>query len=529
MRMLMPRLPALFRLAPAVLLALGAATAAAAAAEEEARSGRRPAVKTAAKPVTKKTSAPAPAPQGNAAAGARPRPASSAGPLLLDEVLQSVRTQYPPYLAALIEQDIANGRVRQALGAFDLQLSAGAATQAAGYYDGTTGYAMVEQPLPFWGGSVYGGYRLSSGFLPNYNKDRTGTDGEGVLGFRLPLLKDTLIDKRRAALWQARIDQELASPIILRQHLDFMRAATIAYYGWVAAGQRLQLVEELLRVAKDRDAAIAEQVKRGASAPIVQIDNQRLVVSREIAVVQGVRRLQAAAIELSLFYRVAETAEPVVPARARLPRAFPPHAAPQESQLVADLAKALVLRPETRRIELAMEKAGIDRRLARNDLLPSVDLGVQAAQALTGTTPRDIERTEIEAKVEVKVPLQRREAKGRMQVVDAQIQRLANELRFARDRITADVRDSHSALSAAHAALGQTRRNVELARRLEQAENERLQHGATDLLALQIREQATFDARVLEVDAQAEYFRAQANYRAAIAAGAPYIPGLEGP
>jgi hypothetical protein len=38
-------------------------------------------------------------------------------PLLLPEVLASVQTQYPPYLAALIEQDIANGRVRQAMGA----------------------------------------------------------------------------------------------------------------------------------------------------------------------------------------------------------------------------------------------------------------------------------------------------------------------------------------------------------------------------------------------------------------------------
>ena len=101
--------------------------------------------------------------------------------LLLAEVLASVQSQYPPYLAALIEQDIANGRVRQAQGAFDVNLNAGGTMNLAGYYDGRTGYAMLEQPLPFWGGSVYGGYRLSSGFLPNYNKERTGVDGEGVL------------------------------------------------------------------------------------------------------------------------------------------------------------------------------------------------------------------------------------------------------------------------------------------------------------------------------------------------------------
>jgi hypothetical protein len=45
---------------------------------------------------------------------------SAEQPLMLDEVQASVRTQYPPYLAALIEQDIANGRVRQAQGSFAL-------------------------------------------------------------------------------------------------------------------------------------------------------------------------------------------------------------------------------------------------------------------------------------------------------------------------------------------------------------------------------------------------------------------------
>jgi len=445
----------------------------------------------------------------------------AAQPLLLPEVLASVHTQYPPYLAALIEQDIANGRVRQALGAFDLNLNASGNFTPTGYYNGQTGYAVLDQPLPFWGGNVYGGYRLSGGFLPDYNKDRTGTAGESILGFRIPLLKDGIIDKRRAALWQSQIEQELADPFILRQHLDFTRAATTTYYGWVAAGQRLALSEDLLRIARDRDSAIQEQVEKGASAPIVLIDNQRLVVSREIGVVQALRRFQASAIELSLFYRAQQSAEPIVAARNRVPSSFPPHPRPSETQLVADIAKAAIFRPEIRRLELMLEKSDIDRRLAKNDLLPNLDIGVQAARSTSGQTPADIERTELEARIEFKMPLQRRDAKGRVAIVDAQIERLHQEKRFARDRISADVSDSFSALLAAYDALKMTRKNVELARQLQAAETERLKQGATDLLALQIREQAGFDAQVLEVEAQAEYFRAQANYRAAIAADAP--------
>jgi outer membrane protein TolC len=446
-----------------------------------------------------------------------------APPLDLAEVLESVRHQYPPQLAVLIEQDIANGRVRQAQGSFDLNLNMGGASSLAGYYDGRSGYATLEKPLPFWGGNVYGGYRLSSGYLPNYNKDRTSLDGEAVLGFRIPLLRDGTIDRRRASLWQAQIDQELADPLILRQYLDFVRAASLAYYGWVAAGQRVLLAEHLMRLAKDRDAAIGEQVRSGASAPIVQIDNQRLVVSREIGVVQAVRRLEAAAIEMSLFLRKKETAEPILLRRDRLPAAFPAHPKPDLNRLSADIDKALAARPEMRRIELTIRKTDIDKRLAKNNLMPSLEAGIQARQALGGKLAKETDTKEVEAKVEFKLPIERREAKGRLETAEAQLRRLDLEKRFAADRITADVRDSYSALSAAFDVLKHTSRNVDLAEQLENAENEKVRQGAADLLALQIREQATFDAQVLEVEALAEYFRAQANYRAAVAADAPAL------
>jgi outer membrane protein TolC len=57
---------------------------------------------------------------------------------------------------------------------------------------------------------------------------------------------------------------------------------------------------------------------------------------------------------------------------------------------------------------------------------------------------------------------------------------------------------------------------VELADRLAEAEKRRFEQGATDLLALQIREQAAFDARFADVEARADFFRAQADYRAAL-------------
>lgn len=98
---------------------------------------------------------------------------------------------------------------------------------------------------------------------------------------------------------------------------------------------------------------------------------------------------------------------------------------------------------------------------------------------------------------------------------------LVKEKEFARENIIADANDSFSALNAAYQALAQTTLNVELSEELELAEADKFKNGASDLLAVQIREQATFDARILEIDALNTYFKALADYLAAVAKDSP--------
>ena len=449
-------------------------------------------------------------------------PAFAEKTLGLEDILLSVRKQYPPLLAAWLQQDIANGKVRKAEGAFDPILSAALMTRPANYYSGLNGQVLLEQPLRNSGGSVYGGYRISSGFLADYDrKIRTADGGEAVLGVNLPLMRNRTFDDRRAAMTQAQLDRELANPAILRQYLNFLRASRISYYNWVAAGKRLAAAELILKVAKDRDAALGEQLKEGAIARIVKVDNRRLVVSRQIAVFNAKRSFEAASIALSLFHRDLKTGSTIMPTRDQLPDGFPPLLVFDELTLVNDRGRALFRRPEIRQIALLQAKAKVDQRLASNNLKPNLDLSVELNQALGGDLPSDIENTEITALVSFSVPIGRNEAKGRLEAINAHLAQLGKQKEFARESILADANDSFSALNAAYLALGQTSLNVELSEELEAAENDKLTNGASDLLALQIREQATFDARILEVDALNSYFKALADYHAAVAKDAP--------
>ena len=60
-------------------------------------------------------------------------------PLLLENVLFSVTNQYPPLLAALIERDIAAGRLKSASGPFDFNAFAKLFGTPIGYYETGTG------------------------------------------------------------------------------------------------------------------------------------------------------------------------------------------------------------------------------------------------------------------------------------------------------------------------------------------------------------------------------------------------------
>lgn len=442
-------------------------------------------------------------------------------PLLLDHVLASITNQYPPLLAALIERDIAAGRLKSASGPFDFNAFAKVFGNPIGYYEYGTADVGFEQFTGVWGSTVFGGYRYTGGNkLPDYYPNRTEGAGEIRLGMEVPLLKDGSIDRRRAAILKARLDQKLADPVIARQQLDFVRAGSVAYYNWVANGQRYRIASNLLQVARSRAVALTNQVQSGLIPKIALTDNERLVVAREISLVQSRRRFEAASITLSLFFRGPDEA-PITPGLDCLPPAFPEAPALSEQAVGPAIELALMRRPELRRIRLNREKLEVDRRLARNQMLPNLNAGVNISQDFGKEIYYDLTVPNLKAGLEFKMPLQRSEAKGRLAEVDGLLEQVSTDERFARDRIRTEIQDAYSAYLAAFDQTRQTRLNVELAEDLLTAEEDRFRLGATDLLAIQLREQAAVDAKNLDVDASADVFRSLADYRAATAADLP--------
>lgn len=444
-------------------------------------------------------------------------PGRPLGELRLAQVIESVNRSYPLLEAAFYARDIAFGEHLAAHGAFDIKLKGASENGPLGFYETYRNVVGLEKPT-YGGGSVFAGYRIGRGeFQPWYLERQTDKAGEFKAGVAVPLARNVEIDSRRAQLWRTELGQQLAEPEIRLQRIDFVRAATYAYWDWLAAGRRFQIATSLLKIAEDRHEAIRRKVEAGDTDPPVLQDNRRLIVSREAKQIDADRKLQQAAVKLSLFWRDA-LGQPLLAESSQLPE-FPRVSAPDESARDADIQSALANRPELRALDLLRQQLEIDLSEARNDLLPDLQAVVTASQDIgaPASSKNDKSEFELEAGLFLDVPVQRRKAQGKLTAVAGKLRQIAAKFRMTADKIAADVQVVHAALGATVQQVARARESVELANRLAEIERRKFDLGESDLLAVNLREQQAAEAQSTEVDALQDYFTALADYQAILA------------
>jgi outer membrane protein TolC len=444
-------------------------------------------------------------------------PSAASDVLELHDVVQSVEQRFPLIRAAEQERLAAEGERLAAAGGFDPSWKTnGVATPIGGYPSGRFD-TVVEQPLPFWGSSVFAGYRLGLGNFAVYDgKLATNQYGEVRAGARINLLRDGPIDRRRASIQRAEIGVDVATRSVDQQRLDAVRLGSFRYWDWVGAGRKVAISQAWLDLARTRDTGLARRVETGDLAEMERQDNQRAIFQRTAHVVASQRTLEQSAIELSIYLRT-ETGAPVLPRTSQLPRQIPEPTAFDAARLAEAERLAIARRPDLARIELQRQQAEVEERLATNQRRPAIDFVIMGAKDLGPGDPK-LDKPVLEAGVMIDIPLLNRTATGRSNAASAQVGRIETQTQLLRDRIVADVRDAVSAILAASERVKATRAEVDLAQSLSVQEARRLELGDGHTLFVNLREQAALDASLRYVDALVDWHKAMAAYRAATAA-----------
>ena len=120
------------------------------------------------------------------------------------------------------------------------------------------------------------------------------------------------------------------------------------------------------------------------------------------------------------------------------------------------------------------------------------------------------------AGVVFELPLALREARGAYRAARAELGAVDAELRQLRDQIAAELRAARVALETSRRAVALADAHVNVAHELAAAERTRLREGASDLLAVNLRELAVADAELARIDALATFQHALIDYRVAL-------------
>ncbi len=433
-----------------------------------------------------------------------------------EDVLASSAAHFPEILEGLANRRAVVSGALEARGAFDLVFESEGKQYASGFYNGREVGARLRQEIAPLGASIYGGYRVSDGTFPIYEDARfTNAGGELKVGVVFSLLRDRDIDERRFRVADAALALEQADLELLLTQVGVQHRALTAYWRWVAAGRQLAVYEELLAIARDRQKGLEEQVRSGARAQIFLTENLQNIARRQRLATEAERDFLAATNELSFYYRGAG-GEPVSPSRGALPPAQMLTARPPAPGVGADLPAIIAARPDLRALGVALQRA--ERRIAlnRNALLPRLEAMAEVSTDLGAVAEGGSSRDSTDAVVGLKfsVPIQRREAAGRLRRAEAEREALEQRRRRAEERLEIDLRNILLDLQTSATLLGVAAQEVDQSETMQRAERERFGSGASDFFLVNIREETAADARIRFYLAALEARIAGANYSA---------------
>lgn len=461
----------------------------------------------------------APPPAGAAdATNAKPLPPI---PLSLNEVLAWIDRSHPLLQGAGTEKVAARGKMLRALGAFepslvnDMELERfidknkpDLGTQTVGFNDtffdfrhqsGIRGSAGVRQSI---------GEALIPDLGFNNNKQQL------LLGGFMPLLRGLMINPENAELQRSGLADPRADVEIAQTRQDLFLAAASQYWEWVAAWKLADVQQRALKVADDRFNQIEGRAKKGLSAPLDAVEANQEVQRRKEILIGATRTVEQEQYKLSLF--LWENGAPMSPAGARVPdfpKAVP---LPLPETVKADKLAARSARPEVLAVGIEAKLNNIDLQLAKNNLLPSLDL-----EAAPSRTPEKfVLGLGYRFGAEFKMPFLQRKARGEALEAQGKADRLVLTQRFREQQVIVDVDNALSAVERAKQRIDAALQSLQLAKTLEEGERFRFSLGATSVLFVNLRERNAVDSENQWIRAVADYQRALALYQWAIGAWA---------
>ena len=283
-----------------------------------------------------------------------------------NELMAVIVKFHPVAKQAAIDVKIAKAEILAGRGGFDPQFKNETARKEFGgvlYYD----HQINGINIPTWYGiDLFAGTEKITGDMVNPEETKGSIT---YMGFSVQPFQNLLMDKRRAALLQAKNFHQLTQLQKLVVVNDLLKEALYAYWEWWEKYHVAQVIKAGLSNAERRFELIKTAFQLGDRSAIDTLEAFTQVQSFEIKLSEAYQNLFISRLELSTFLWTSTGAQ------TELASDVSPQEYIQSGPFVlAELLNLAISHPELRQYSYKLNGLKIDKKLAFQSLLPQVSI-----------------------------------------------------------------------------------------------------------------------------------------------------------
>ncbi len=444
-------------------------------------------------------------------AGSSSKAQDSLKTLSAAQVMEIVKQFHPVARQADIFVEKAKADVTIAKGMFDPVLKNEMAQKT---FDGTDYYFYnrPELSIPTWFG-----VEVSAGieYLSGNRTDPVETKGQtSYFGVSVPLAKNLLMDKRRAALQTAKIFRD-ASAIEKRNMLNnLMLDAMTNYWNWVKHYQVYKILTEAVTVNEKRVALVKTAFRLGDRPAIDTIEALTQLQSFELMKNEAWLNFQNAGLELSVFIWNANTqpytlAVDIIPGDDFKLLNVAVATVPELNNL---LDAAIKNHPELIIYNYKLDVLDIDKKLKFQDLLPTINFRYNQlgkGYDILKTTAAPLFENNYQYGLSFGIPLRLSQGRGeyrkaKLKIAEIQLQQKQKQL-----QVENKVKSYFNELLMLKNQVALQENAVKNYKALQRGEEIRFQAGESSLFLINARENKTLEALQKLQELKTKYYKTE--------------------
>ncbi|HAK11122.1 MAG TPA: hypothetical protein DIW54_14525 [Chitinophagaceae bacterium] len=426
--------------------------------------------------------------------------------MAVDAFIAQVKQNHPVAKQASLQVAIAEAALLTARGNFDPTLQGDFERKTfdkKNYFN----YWNPELKVPTWiGADIKYGLESNSGTFLNSESTAGNTS---YFGIEMPVARGLLMDKRRAAVLQAKQYRNMSEQERLKMLNDLLFDAYVSYYTWAGSYQLFNTYNRFLQIANERLRFVRIAFQNGDRSPMDTLEAWTQVQTFRARQAEAFMRLNTSRLDISAFLWLDQDSAVLLSDR------FYPdttkfnqyaNAEPMESLIT----QAMIGNPSLRAYDFKLNSLEIERKLKFQSFLPYVDLKYNLLNkdyyAFKNFGGNLLENN-YKYGLDFKIPLFLREGRGDYRKAKLKIQETKLELNNKRWETELKVRNYYNETFQLQNQLDQYQQNYVAFNTLLRNEELRFTNGESSLFMINSRENKVMETQEKLVELRIKYFK----------------------